>query len=212
MKTVFNHLFVLGLVALISTLVNTPVQGQLMHKTVDEAKGLKIGQKAPEIKATDQFGNKFKLSKTLNEGPVVVIFYRGQWCPICNKTLAQLQDSLEFIQKAGGRVLAISPEKPEYIEKTLEKTGATYTVIYDEAYKISEAFDVVFLPEEKMRNAYNSRLGADLKNAHSDDSERLPIPATFIVGQDGKIKWRHFDPDYKARATINEIVAALESM
>lgn len=79
-------------------------------------------------------------------------------------------------------------------------------MLFDEGYKISNLFDVTFLPNKATRISYNTALGAKLKEAHSDDSERLPIPATFIIDTDGKIVWRHFDPDYKERASVKDIV------
>jgi peroxiredoxin len=65
---------------------------------------------------------------------------------------------------------------------------------------------VAFRPTKFERAIYNKILKADLKNAHSDESQQLPIPATFIIGKDGKIIWRHFDPDYKKRSTVDDIV------
>jgi len=91
-----------------------------------------------------------------------------------------------------------------------EQTGAEFTLLYDEGYRISDAFDVTFRPSGKDRLMYNTMLGANLKNAHSDDSQRLPIPATYIIGQDGNIVWRQFDPNYKNRSTVAGILEGLE--
>jgi peroxiredoxin len=116
------------------------------------------------------------------------------------------------MQNMGAQVVAVSPEKPELLAKTTEKTGADFTLLYDEDYRISDAFDVTFTPGGMDRTMYNTFLGANLKQAHSDDSQRLPIPATFVIGKDGKIAWRHFDPDYKKRSTVSEILDALSKM
>jgi peroxiredoxin len=186
------------------------VKGQNQNiKSVKEAVGLEVGAKAPVFEAVDQNGKKQSLDDLLKEGPVVLVFYRGQWCPICNRHLSTLNDSLDAIYAKGARVVAISPEKPEKIQKTIEKTNASFTLLFDEGYKISESFDVAFLPDFATRTAYNTALGANLKDAHSDESQRLPIPATFIIGQDRTIIWRHFDPNYKNRAAVSDIVNAL---
>ena len=186
------------------------VKGQNQNiKSVKEAVGLEVGAKAPLFEAVDQNGKKHNLDELLKEGPVVLVFYRGQWCPICNRHLSTLNDSLDAIYAKGARVVAISPEKPEKIQKTIEKTNASFTLLFDEGYKISESFDVVFLPDFATRTAYNTALGANLKDAHSDESQRLPIPATFIIGRDRTIIWRHFDPNYKNRAAVSDIVNAL---
>ncbi|MBW6537043.1 MAG: redoxin domain-containing protein, partial [Mariniphaga sp.] len=102
--------------------------------------------------------------------------------------------------------------KPEFLEKTAEKTGANFTLLFDEGYKIADAWDVTFLPGVVTRTLFNTMLSANLKEAHSDDSQRLPIPATYVINTEGKIVWRHFDPDYKKRSTIEDIVAALDSI
>lgn len=176
------------------------------YKKVDEPKGLEIGTIAPSFSGKDKNGNIVDSNAELKKGPVVLIFYRGQWCPVCNRYLSNLQDSLQPIIDKGAQVIAVSPEKPEYLGKTLVKTGAEFTLLYDEDYKISKSYDVLFRPENSTLTIYNTLLGANLKNAQSDDSQQLPIPATFIIAQDGKIVWRQFNPDYKKRASVAEIL------
>ncbi len=179
------------------------------YRSVDEAKGLAAGTKAPLFEAQDQNRSTFVLADALKKGPVVLIFYRGQWCPVCNRHLSNLQDSLELIYEKGATVIAVSPEKPEHLNKTAEKTGAKFILLYDESFRIADAYDVTFKPTDMERFAYNTMLGADLKNAHSDDSQRLPIPATYIIWKDGIIAWRQFDPNYKNRSTVADILKHL---
>ncbi|MBU1368622.1 MAG: AhpC/TSA family protein [Bacteroidetes bacterium] len=178
-------------------------------RSAQEAVGLVPGQTAPLFEATNQHGNQFNLVEVLNQGPVVLIFYRGFWCPVCNKHLASFQDSLYLLQEAGVQLIAVSPEKPEYLDKMATKSGAEFQLLYDENYRIADAYDVTFKPDTKTLFVYNTVLGAKLKETHSDDSQRLPIPATFLINPDGKIAWRHFDPDYKKRASVSEILKAL---
>lgn len=182
-----------------------------VYKKVKEAKGLKVGDQAPDFSAVDLHDNVFSLNDALDKGPVVLIFYRGQWCPFCNKHLKKLEQSLDRIYEKGASVVAISPEKSEFLKRTADKTKASFSLLYDEEYKIAEAFDVAFRPTKFERAIYNKILKADLKNAHSDESQQLPIPATFIIGKDGKITWRHFDPDYKKRSTVEDILENLSS-
>jgi len=164
---------------------------------------------ATSFKTIDHNGNKIKLKKILKKGPVVIIFYRGQWCPICNKHLAKLQDGLEAVRAKGAQIIAVTPEKQENIDKTLVKTNITFPVIYDENYSIMRAYHVDFIPKKKTTLLYNTVLNANLKNIQSDDSQTPPMPATYIIGTDGKIKYVHFDPDYKNRAIIEEILKNL---
>lgn len=176
------------------------------YKDAGEAKGLAVGTKAPLFSAIDAERSTFILADELKKGPVVVIFYRGHWCPVCNKHLGQIQDSLRLITEKGATVVAVSPEKPEYLEKMEEKTGAKFRLLYDEDYKISDAYDVTFLPDKKQITLYNTMLNANLKETHSDDSQRLPIPATYIIDTKGKIVWRQFDSDYKNRSSVKDIL------
>ena len=180
------------------------------YKSVEEAKGLEVGEQAPVFTAVDAGNNEYSLSEALESGPVVIIFYRGFWCSVCNRHLGQVQDSLRFIYEKGATVVAISPEKPEYLKMMREQTGSEFTLLYDEGYHISDAYDVTFLPKQKKIIKYNM-IGAKLKDTHSDDSQRLPIPATYIVNQEGKIIWRHFDADYKKRSNVGQIIKALEA-
>ena len=175
-------------------------------KTVNDAKGLEVGLVVENFTAIDVNNNPVSLEKTLEKGPVVLIFIRGQWCPVCNRHMNTIQDSLKYIQEKGAQVVVISPEKPEFIEKTIEKSKAEFIVLYDEGQKISDYFDVTFNPDGKTKAIYNTVLGAKLKESHTDDSERLPIPATFIIGSYKKIIWRQFDPDYKNRSTVKDIL------
>lgn len=178
-------------------------------KSVNQAKGLKVGATVADFIAKDIFDKTYTLSNALKNGSVVLIFIRGQWCPFCNKHLKKLQEQFSKIYEKGASVVVVTPEKSEFIKKTIEKTGAEFTILYDEDYKIAKTFDVLFLPNIMMRVMYNTVLGAKLKESHSDDSEQLPIPATFIISKEMKVAWRHFDPDYKKRSKIADILENL---
>ena len=171
-----------------------------------EPQGLAVGDTVQNFQAIDADSTLYVFNEMIKKEAIVLIFIRGQWCPVCNRHMSQLQDSLQTVYKKGANVVVISPEKPEYINKTIEKTGAQFTILYDENQKISDAFDVTFEPSGKTKVIYNTVLGAKLKEAHTDDAERLPIPATFIIDTNKVIVWRHFDPNYKNRSTIKEII------
>ena len=87
-------------------------------------------------------------------------------------------------------------EKPVYLNKMVEKTQAQFSLLYDDGYRIANAYDVTFTPPKTTLFIYNTALNAKLKESHSDDSQRLPIPATYIIGMDGVIIWRQFDANY----------------
>lgn len=147
-----------------------------------EAQGLAVGDTVRNFTAKDVNDSLFCLEKQLAKGPVVVVFYRGHWCPICNKHLKELQDGFESIYAKGASIVAISPEKLEFLKQTQEKTHASFTLISDTAYLISAQFDVAYKPKNSEALLYNTMLGAKLKEAHSDDSQRLPyLQRLFLI-------------------------------
>lgn len=170
--------------------------------------GLKVGDEAYNFTGIDQFGNTFELNATLQKGPVVLIFYRGSWCPYCNKHLSQLEDSLNFIQEKGGIVVAVTPEKPTGIEKVMERTSASFKIIHDKNLSIMNQYNVTYRLEDSMIEKYKQR-GIDISANNGDSGPHLPVPATYIIGQDKKILYAFFDPNYRKRATVGKILQNL---
>ncbi|MEO9805316.1 MAG: peroxiredoxin-like family protein [Reichenbachiella sp.] len=169
---------------------------------------LKVGDEALNFEGIDQNGDSFELYEILKKGPVVLMFYRGFWCPHCNKQLSQMEDSLDFITQKGGIVVAVTPEKPESVEKTIDKTGASFKIIHDKDLSIMNIYHVAFNLEEAMLKKYK-KWGIDVVEANGDNGPNLPVPATYIIGQDRQILYAFFDPDYKKRATVGKILQNL---
>ncbi|RQO34166.1 hypothetical protein DBR39_21670 [Chryseobacterium sp. KBW03] len=176
-------------------------------KTLEQVKGKMVGDKIENFTAKDHVGNTFSSSQEKEK--LIIVFIRGQWCPYCNKYIETLQNLAPELKSKNARLVIISPEKPEFIEKTINKTKTDYTVLYDEGYKIAEAFDVLYTPDSETLNFYNSRLKDDFAKSRSDNSGRLPVSATFILNEGKEIIWRHFDTDYKKRASTEDIVKQL---
>ena len=170
--------------------------------------GLFISSKAPDFKAKDQHGKEVRLKDLLKEGKVVLVFYRGQWCPYCNRELSRLQDSLQLIKDKGATVIAVSPEKPENISKTVEKTKAAYSILYDEGLKIMKAYDVEFeVPENTITRYRNS--GLDIEKNNGNNGKYLPVPAIYIIDKESTVTYRFFEPDYKKRPSVLELLKNL---
>jgi peroxiredoxin len=170
--------------------------------------GLFINSKVQDFKAKDQNGNEVNFKDLRKKSSVVVVFYRGNWDPFCNKYLKQLQDSLQLITDNGAQLIAITPEAKEGIATTIEKTGASFPIIFDEGMKISKSFDVAFKPEERVINRYKSS-GVDLLQVNHQKEAGLPVPAVFIVDKEGLVTYRFFDENYRNRASVKEIVSNL---
>ena len=170
--------------------------------------GLFIASKAPDFKATDQNGKEIRLKDLLKKGKVVLVFYRGEWCPYCNKELSRLQDSLQFIIDKGATLLAVSPEKQENISKTVEKTKASYSVLYDKDLKIMKAYDVEYEVQENVITRYRNG-GIDIEKNNGTNGKYLPVPAVYIIDKESIVTYRFFEPDYKKRPSVKEILANL---
>ena len=167
--------------------------------------GLFINSKAPDFRAKDQTGMEIHLKDVLKKGKVVLVFYRGQWCPYCNRQLKKLEDSLQLIISKGATLIAVTPEKPESITKTIEKTSATYSILFDEGLKIMNAYNVAFeVPENTLARYRNT--GIDIEKNNGTNGKYLPVPAVFIIDKESTVIYRFFEPDYKKRPTVEEIL------
>lgn len=176
----------------------------------EKPEGLFINSKAPDFKAKDQSGLEVNLKDLRKKGPVVIIFYRGNWCPYCTKELAKLQDSIALITATGAQVVAITPEAPEGIAKTIEKTKAVFPIIYDEEMKISKGYKVAFQVDDRTTERYKS-FGNDLLAINNQKLKAwLPVPAVYIINKEGSVTYRYFNEDYKKQPAIKEILAELK--
>lgn len=171
--------------------------------------GLKKGEQAPEFTAKDNYGKELDLKKLLKTNKsVVLFFYRGQWCPYCNKHIQQLQDSLQLLTGKGAYVIGVTPETSENISKTVGKTHASFSIIQDKGYKIMKAYDVNYVMDQDMVAKYKG-YGVDLEANNGNTDHVLPVPATYVIDKSGKLTFVHFDKDYRNRPSIRSIAAVL---
>ncbi len=167
--------------------------------------GLRVGDAAPMFTAKDQNGKMISLKQALKKGPVVMLFYRGQWCPFCNKQLSHFADSLSQLTAKGASILAITPETPGNIIKTIEKTKSSFPVLEDAGLSIMKQYKVNFAVDENTIVKYKG-FGIDFDKANGSNGANLPVPATYIIGQDGIIKYVFFNTDYRKRASVQDIL------
>lgn len=172
--------------------------------------GLPTQAKAPNFNAKDQNGKDISLASLRKNGPVVVLFYRGNWCPYCNKQLKELQDSLQYLSAKGASVVAITPEALEGVEKTVEKTGATFPIIYDKDIRISKAYNVSYEVDTATINQYKTKWDVDfLKINQQKEKAYLPVPAVYIIDRSGVITYRFFETNITKRPSVQELLANL---
>jgi len=171
--------------------------------------GLKKGAVAPEFSAKDNSGKTLDLNNLLkSHKAVVLVFYRGQWCPYCNKQMRQLQDSLQLLTAKGAYVIGVTPETSDNISKTIDKTHASFSIIEDKGYKIMKAYDVNYTVDDALFSKLKG-YGIDLEKNNGNTDHVLPVPATYVINRSGKIIFVHFDKDYTKRPSVNSILNAL---
>ena len=178
----------------------------------DKPEGLFINSKAPDFKALDQDGKEIVLKDLRKKGNVVVVFYRGYWCPYCSKYMKRLQDSLELIKAANAQLVVITAQGDEGIDTTVSRTGASFPIIYDKDMKIAQGYKVAYRVEDRIVTRYkNSNPPVDLLKINGQLKEAyLPVPAVYIVNTDGAISFRYFEEDYKKRLAVTDILQALK--
>jgi peroxiredoxin len=172
----------------------------------DKPEGLFINSKAMDFKAKDQNGREVSFKELRKKGPVVVLFYRGNWCPYCNKELKRFQDSLQYITDKGAQLVAVTPEGGEGIAKTVEKTKASFPIVYDEDMKIAHAYQVAFNVDDLTLGRYKNA-GIDLlANNQQKQKAYLPVPAVYVVNKEGSVTFRYFEADFRKRVSVKEIL------
>jgi len=167
------------------------------------------GSAAPSFSLPNAQGEPVASESLWEEGPAVVSFYRGGWCPYCNVELRALQQRLPEIEALGARLVAITPETPDNALSTQEKNEIGFEVLSDGGNAVASAFGLTFRLPDAVNDLYKG-FGIDLETSNGETSQTLPVPATFVIGKGGKVLKAFVDADYTRRAEPDEIIAALK--
>ncbi len=176
-----------------------------------EAQSLQVGDMLPAIALPSATGQTVTITELLSQGPVVITFYRGGWCPYCNLELRALQQALPQIQALGAQLVAITPEIPDNSLSTQEKNALTFEVLSDRGNSIARQLGLVFALPEVLRPLYEG-FGIDLPATNGDETFELPVPATYVVDSHGTVVHRFVNADYTQREDPEKIVAVLQGM
>lgn len=176
-----------------------------------EDRALKTGDIMPDFELPNQHGERRRLSDYLAKSPVVLNIYRGGWCPYCNMEMKALHDALPEIESHGARLVGLAPETPDKAISTAERHGIAIDILSDAGNKVAEQMGLVFQLPQALRPIYE-KFGTDLVAYNGDDSFKLPVPATYIIGQDGVIVYDFVNADYTVRLEPSEIVARLATL
>lgn len=171
--------------------------------------GLFIGSRAPDFRGKDQSGLEIHLKDLLKKGKVVLLFYRGNWSPYCIRELREFEDSLQQIIAQGATLVAVTPERPDSVFKTIEKTSASFSILSDEGLKIMRAYDVALEVDANTFTRYRNS-GIDIEANNGKNGKYLPVPAVYIIDKEASVTYRFFEPDYKKRPSAKEILKNLK--
>lgn len=179
-------------------------------KTVENAK--QVGDVAPGFSLKNATGKKVSLEDELAKGPVVLTWYRGGWCPYCNITMAAMQEVLPEIKASGASLIALTPELPDMTLNTKEKNGLEFEVLTDLNHKVAKDYGLLFKLTPEVERLYGKFFNLTEFNGEEAGTDTLPLAATYIIGQDGKILWSFLHHDYHFRAEPRDIVNFLEKL
>lgn len=170
--------------------------------------GIKVGEKAPDFTLPDAFGRTLRLYDRLRQGPVVLVFYRGAWCPFCNLHLRTLYESLPQFRRYGAHLILVTPQKPDKSRQQLKETGYPFEVVSDLDSAVMKAYRLYFELDPALVAVYKKHK-LDLEDFNGPGRNVLPVPGTFIIDTEGIVRAMHADTDYKQRMEPAAIVAAL---
>ncbi|GAA1315122.1 peroxiredoxin-like family protein [Pseudonocardia xinjiangensis] len=170
-----------------------------------------VGEAAPSFRLPNATGAEVSLDRLLADGPVVVSFYRGAWCPFCNLELRALQQTLPQMRELGAALVAISLQTPDNSLTMVERHGLDFEVLSDVGGEVTRSYGLEFRLPEYLQESYEL-LGHPLPRFNGIDQHTLPVPATFVVDRDSIIRFAYVNPDYMYRADPADILAALRSI
>jgi len=172
---------------------------------------LGVGDPVPDVVLRDEWDRPVRLRRLTAEKPAVLVFYRGGWCPYCNRHLQALAGIEHEIEQAGARLLAISMDKPEKLRQTPDRQKLHYRLLSDRDAEAARAFGIAFRVDDATVVRYKE-MGLDLEEASGRDHHLLPHPSVFITDTSGRIRFAHVNPDYKVRLEPEKIMAALREV
>lgn len=176
-----------------------------------ENTALRVGDHAPDLTLPDALGHSVRLSQYWSRGPLVLVFYRGGWCPYCNLELRAWQQQLDVLHGRNASLVAISPQTPDNSLSTAEKNQLAFPVLSDSSLEAEQAFGVAFTLPPELAALYSS-VGNDLPLLNGNGLWVLPVPATYVIDRDGCIAYAHVEADYRERAEPSDVIAILERM
>ena len=192
---------------------------QIMHQATADLEATGIGEgilkaesPAPEFQLPNQNGALVSSKELLKNGPLVVTFYRGMWCPYCNTDLSNLKRYKGQLEELGASMLSISPQLPEFNKQITERHRLNFDLLTDSGNEVAAKFGLKWEMVDPLKALYRDNFGIKLPDFNGENSWTLPVPARFIIGTDGIIKYAEYAVDYTKRPNPDVVVEALQSL
>jgi len=170
----------------------------------------KVGERAPDFKLPDPMGEMVRLSSLLDNGPVVLVWYRGEWCPYCNIHLQHLQRHKNAFEAAGAQLVAISPEIPDRGYEMQERLKLDFHVLSDKGSHVAEDWGVVYTLPPTLAEHLQDAFG--IHEANASESNQLPLAASYVIAPDGTIVYAFVEADYRKRAEAEVLLEAVREI
>ena len=173
--------------------------------------GIRVGEKAPDFVLNNALGQPVNLKERLQQGPVILVFYRGAWCPFCNMHLHVLQKSLPEFKKYDAQLITVTPQTPDKSVEQFKQKGYPFEVLSDLDSKVMKAYRLYFELPADLVDVYKKH-GLDIEAFNGKDRNVLPVPGTFVIDTDGIVRAMQADTDYKQRMEPAAIINALREI
>jgi peroxiredoxin len=190
-----------SLILLFILTISTSVFSQISNEH------LNVGDTAPRIYAKDQNGKLIDSKAILKHQKILLVFYRGNWCPYCRKHLASLQENLNDLHKKGVFVMVVSPEKFEKTLETQKKLKTTFSIIHDSGNKIMNAYKVAYKVNKSTVPDHFNFVENAIAKYNNTNNDVLPVPATYLIDTNDKIMYVQYNTDYKIRSDFKALIA-----
>ena len=183
---------------------------------MDKKPGVSIGDKAPNFTLPNAKGENKTLYELLEKGPVILSFYRGGWCPYCNDQLQAYQEALPEFKSRGAQLVAVSPETPKSAAETVMANELEFNVLSDTGNQVARNYDLIWtIPSDnfaQFSDWLSKTTGKTLAEYNGLESNELPVPATFVIGQDAQVVFMYKNENYKERADRMDVIKALDKL
>jgi peroxiredoxin len=169
------------------------------------------GMPAPTAVLRNASGAPLDLAVTYAQAPTLLIFYRGGWCPFCSAHLGEIASREDELRHLGVQILGVSPDRPEKLRESIEDRTLGYQLLSDSDMRLTSAFGLAFRVADDEVARY-AGAGFDLEEASGHDHHLLPVPAVYLIDTQGRVRFAHWDPDYRQRIAFEELLAEVREL